>query len=78
MKRFAAMLAVGVLSLTGAVFAQTDQGAKEDVKDAGRATGRAAKKTGRKIKRGTKKAVHGAANKTEEGADKVKQGTEPK
>src|SRR5207237_9230928 len=56
--------------------AQTDQGAKSDVKEAGQATGRAAKKTARKTKRGAKKATHAAAKKTRQGAGKVEDKTQ--
>ena len=63
-------------------FGQTDQpkqnqSAAEDLKDAGKATGRAAKKTGRAVAKGTKKAANKAAAKTEEGAAKVKEKTQP-
>lgn len=57
--------------------AKKDQPITEDMKDAGKATGRAAKKTGKKIAKGTKKGVNKAAEKTEEGAAKVKEKTNP-
>ena len=57
--------------------AQTsDQGVKSDVKDAGHATGRAAKKTARKTKRTAKKGTHAAARKTRQGAEKVEDKTQ--
>ena len=52
-----------------------DKGVKEDVKDAGKATGRAAKKTGKAIKKGTKKAVNAGAKGTRKGAGKVEEKT---
>lgn len=59
------------------LFAQTDQGAGQDIKDAGHSTKEATKKTGRKVKRGTKKATHKAAKKTRHGAEKVEDKTAP-
>lgn len=63
---------------TGIALAQTDQGAGQDIKDAGHSTKQAAKKTGRKVKRGTKKGTHKAAVKTRRGAQKVEDKTEPR
>lgn len=57
--------------------AQTDQGAGQDIKDAGHSGKQAAKKTGRKVKRGTKKATHKAARKIKQGAQKVEDKTTP-
>jgi hypothetical protein len=54
----------------------SDQGAGQDVKNAGHSTKQATKKTGRKVKRGTKKATHKAAKKTRQGAGKVEQQTQ--
>lgn len=54
---------------------QSDQGAKSDIKDAGRDTKRAVKKTGHKVKKGTKKAAHKTAQKTRQGAEKVEDKT---
>ncbi|MDP9161265.1 MAG: hypothetical protein M3O09_13680 [Acidobacteriota bacterium] len=76
----AALLCAGISTIG---FAQTDttpasdQGAKQDMKDAGHSTKRAAKKTGRKVKRGTKRATNKAARKTEQGAEKVEDKTQP-
>lgn len=72
-------LAVGALAcgLIG-VPATAQEGVKEDLKDAGKATGRAAKKTGKKIKNTTKKGVNKAAEATEKGAEKVREKTDPK
>jgi predicted small secreted protein len=58
-------------------FAQTDQGAGQDIKDAGHSTKQAAKKTGHKIKHTTKKGTHKAAHKTKKGAEKVEDKTTP-
>ena len=55
--------------------AQTDQGAGQDVKDAGHSTKKAAKKTAHKTKKAVKKGTHKAAQKTSEGADKVQDKT---
>jgi hypothetical protein len=56
----------------------SDQGATQDMKDAGHSTKQAAKKTGRKTKRKTKRAAHKAARKTREGAEKVEDKTAPR
>ncbi len=58
-------------------FAQTDQGAGQDIKDAGHSTKQAAKKTGHKIKNTAKKGTHKAAHKTKKGAEKVEDKTTP-
>ena len=76
-------LLVLVLGLVGIAFArpqsstQSDQGVKDDMKDAGHATKRATTKTGHKIKKGTKKATHKTAKKTRQGAQKVEDKTQP-
>ena len=72
-----AMVMAFALSL-GAIAQQTDDGIKQDTKDAAHSTGRAAKKTGHKIKKGTKKVVHKSANATRKGAEKVEDKSEPK
>ena len=64
------------MSLTLAV-AQSDQGAGQDVKDAGHSTKEATKKTGHKVKNTTKKGTHKAAHKTKKGAQKVEDKTTP-
>ena len=79
-----------VTAMVSALFAgpQTDQGAKQDIKDAGhetkqaakdtgRATKKTARKTGRKVKRTSKKVVHKTAAETKEGAQKVEDKTDP-
>ena len=71
------LLAFGSAELSFGQTAKQGQSAKEDLKDAGKATGRAAKKTGSAVKKGTKKAANKTAEKTEEGAAKVKQKTQP-
>lgn len=71
-----AMVVAFALSL-GAIAQQTDDGIKQDTKDAAHATGRAAKKTGHKIKKGTKKVVHKSARATERGAEKVEDKSAP-
>src|SRR5262249_60607199 len=57
--------------------AQSDQGAGQDIKDAGPSTKQAAKKTGKKVKNTTKKGTHKAAHKTKKGAEKVEDKTTP-
>ena len=46
--------------------------AKDDIKEAGKATKHAAKKTGSAVKKGAKKAVNKTAEGVEKAADKVK------
>jgi hypothetical protein len=48
---------------------------KEDIKDAGRSTKKAAEKTGKKVAKGTKKAANKTADKVGDAADKVKDKT---
>jgi hypothetical protein len=72
-----AMVMAFALSL-GAIAQQTDDGIKQDTKDAAHSTKRAAKKTGHKIKKGTKKVVHKSASATERGAEKVEDKSAPK
>jgi hypothetical protein len=85
MKTIARMLRVVVMcaGLAGLLMAQSttqstpsDQGAKGDIKEAGHATGRAAKKTAHKTKQETKKAVHKGARQTRKGAQKVEDKTQ--
>ncbi len=70
-------LACGLTGITASAQTKRDQSIGEDLKEAGKDTGRAAKKTGKKVKHGTKKAVNKAAEGTEKGADKVRQKTNP-
>ena len=75
--RHLATLGLSVLLIGGpALLAQSDQGAKQDVKDAAGSTKRAAKKTGHKVKKGVKKGANKSAEKAEQGADKVRRKTE--
>ena len=67
-----------VVVFTGATFCAygQDTSAKEDIKEAGRATKRAAKKTGSATKKTAKKAAHATASGVDKGAKKVKEKTE--
>lgn len=77
MNKFGVVALAAALSLTaGLTFAQ-NTGAKEDIKEAGRSTKRAAKKTGSAVKKGTKKAVNKSAEGVEKGANAVKDKTNP-
>ena len=89
MKSLAVLLLAGSLIGGGVAQAQTadttntQQGAKDDMKDAAHATGHAAKKTGSAVKKTTKKGVHAgkkgvnkAAHATKKGADKVEDKTD--
>jgi hypothetical protein len=79
MKRLMTWLIMAMLAFgPGAVWAQEKDGVKEDIKDAGKATGRAAKKTGKAIKKGTKKVVNAGAKATRKGAEKVEDKTDKK
>jgi Ni/Co efflux regulator RcnB len=83
------MSAILLMVLAGSpVAVPQNQGAGQDMKDAGNATkdaakdaGRATKKTAKKIghavKKTSKKVVHKGAKKTKEGADKVEDKTQP-
>jgi predicted small secreted protein len=75
-QRFWLLAALVMMSLMFAT-AQTDQGAGQDIKDAGHSTKQAAKKTGHKVKNTTKKGTHKAAHKTKKGAQKVEDKTTP-
>jgi hypothetical protein len=76
------------VAITGTSFAlppQSDQGAKQDMKDAGNSTkdaakdtGRATKKTAKKTGHAVKKATNKTAQKTKEGSQKVEDKTDPK
>jgi ribulose kinase len=67
---------VGALTVTAAQ-SQDDSTAKQDIKDAGHETKKAAKKTGSATKKTAKKATHKTAEKTDEGAQKVEDKTKP-
>jgi hypothetical protein len=66
-------------SLVGGTFVQTsdtsDQGAKQDAKDAASSTKQATKKTAHKVKKTTKKGVHKGAKKARQGAEHVEDST---
>ncbi len=64
------------LALASSVFAFEDS-VKQDAKDAGNSTKKAAKTAAKKTKKGTKKVVNKSADKVGEGADKVKAKTNP-
>jgi hypothetical protein len=79
MKRLLALTAAGIMTVAAAL---AQDGAKDDVKragrdvkDAGKDTVRAAKNTGKAVAKGTKKGVNKAAGATENGARKVKKKT---
>ena len=65
--KFLFAMVVGFALSLGAIAQQTDDGIKQDTKDAAHSTGKAAKKTGHKVKKGTKKVVHKSADATREG-----------
>lgn len=72
------LLVVALVTMTlSFANAQSDQGAGQDIKDAGHSTKQAAKKTGHKVKRTAKKGAHKAAHKTKKGAQKVEDKTTP-
>ena len=67
---------MGVAALFAVGACAQDSTAKEDIKEAGRATKHAAKKTGSATKKTAKKAAHATANTVDKGAKKVKEKTE--
>ena len=75
--RTAVAVPVAAFLLVSSSFGQSGQSAKEDLKDAGRETKKAAVHTGRAVKKGSKKAVNKTASATEKGAEKVKDKTKP-
>jgi hypothetical protein len=64
-------------ALTATAQSQDDTTPKQDIKDAGHDTKKAAKKTGTATKKTAKKATHKTAEKTDEGAQKVEDKTKP-
>ena len=68
---------VNASPLTAAAPRQDDTSAKQDMKDAGHDTKKAAKKTGSATKKTTKKAANKTAQKTDQGAKKVEDKTQP-
>ena len=75
MKRLFLLWFSVVLLSAGPMFAQQQNGPKQDLKNAGHSTKEAAKSTGKAVKKGTKKAVHAGAKKTQQGAGKVEEKT---
>lgn len=73
----AAALTLAVFLVAAPSFGQAGQSAKEDLKDAGKETKKAAVSTGKAVKKGSKKAVHKTADATAKGAEKVKEKTKP-
>ena len=76
--KFTVKIALAILLATGVHSVGFAQTAKEDIKEAGRATKNAAVKTGRATKRVAKKTVNKSAEVVEKGADKVADKTRPK
>lgn len=75
---FAKWLTLAVFVVSLGLFAQSDnQSPKQDLKDAGSSTKKAAKKTGHAVKQGTQKGVHKTAHATKKGAQKLENKTEP-
>jgi len=70
--KFLFAMVVGFALSLGAIAQQTDNGIKQDTKDAAHSTGRAAKKTGHGIKKGAKAVGHGVKKGTEKTVDAVK------
>jgi len=73
----AVVLSIASFLLAATSFGAPGQSAKDDLKEAGKETKKAAKSTGRAVKKGTKKAVNKTAEVTEKGAEKVKDKTKP-
>ncbi|MDQ2925054.1 MAG: hypothetical protein M3R43_05800 [Acidobacteriota bacterium] len=80
LRRITGIMLAGTLACTTYAFAQ--DGAKQDMKDAGHETAAAAKDAGHGVKKGTKKGYHAtkhatkhAAHETKEGAEKTATGT---
>lgn len=72
--------AAAVLALAGFLIAVPsfgDESAKQEIKEAGRDTKKAAVHTGKAVKKGSKKAVNKTAEVTAKGAEKVEQKTKP-
>jgi hypothetical protein len=67
---------VGALTVTAAQ-SQDDSTPKQDIKDAGHDTKKAAKKTGSATKKTAKKATNKTAQKTDEASQKVEDKTKP-
>jgi hypothetical protein len=81
MRTFFGLFTVGVVA--GGLSLMAQEGAKQEMKDAGtdikqgaKNTGNAAKHAGKGVAKGAKKGVHKAAGATENGANKVKEKTQ--
>lgn len=72
----AAVLAMAFFLVAAPSFAGADQSAKQDLKDAGHETKKAAVHTGKAVKKGSKKVVHKTADVTAKGAEKLKEKTQ--
>ena len=66
---------VGAVSIAGARPVPQDNSVKQDVKNAGKDTGDAAKATGKDVKKGTKKGVKATENGTKKAAKATANGT---
>ena len=73
----AAALMLAFFLVAAPSYGGADQSAKQDLKDAGHETKKAAVHTGRAVKKGSKKAVNKTADATAKGAEKVKDKTQP-
>jgi hypothetical protein len=68
---------LGALTATASPQDTQDSTAKQDIKDAGHDTKKAAKKTGSATKKTSKKAAHKTAQKTDDASQKVEDKTKP-
>lgn len=75
MKTLFATLSVGVLALGLTASLPAQEGAKEDIKEAGRSTKHAVKKTGHAIAEGTEDAAHDTAHAAKKTGHAIKHGT---
>ena len=72
--------AAAALTLAGFLVAAPsfgEEGAKQEIKEAGRETKKAVVHTGKAVKKGSKKVVNKTAEVTAKGAEKVEQKTKP-
>ena len=73
----ATAVALAAFLMAAASFGRSGQSAKEDLKDAGKESKKAAVSTGKAVKKGSKKVVNKTADATAKGAEKVKEKTKP-
>ena len=73
----ATAVTLAALLMAAPSFGRPGQSAKEDLKDAGKESKKAAVSTGKAVKKGSKKAVNKTADATAKGAEKVKEKTKP-